>query len=98
MNGRRFLLGIFATAVLLCGTFTQNAAEGQAAATPKQVLVVNTGDASGSLGDLAGMEEVTRGKFGPRPYGIAVSRDGKTVAVGIEDEEKVKFFSLPEFK
>jgi DNA-binding beta-propeller fold protein YncE len=98
MNGQRFLLGIFVAAVLLCGAFTQNAAEGQAAATPKQVLVVNTGDASVSLVDLAGMKEVTRWKVGPRPYGIAVSRDGKTVAVGIEDEEKVKFFSLPEFK
>jgi len=65
--------------------------------TPKQVLVVNTQDASVSLVDLTTMKELSRHKVGPRPYGIAVSRDGQTVAVGIEDEECVKFFSLPEF-
>lgn len=68
-----------------------------AATAPKQVLVVNTQDASVSLVELATMKEVSRHKVGPRPYGIAVSRDGQTVAVGIEDEECVKFFSLPEF-
>lgn len=65
---------------------------------PKQVFVVNTGDASVSLVDLASMKEVKRYPVGPRPYGIAVSNDGKTVAVGVEDEECVKFFSLPDFK
>jgi YVTN family beta-propeller protein len=66
-------------------------------AMPKQVFVVNTGDASVSLVDLASMNEIKRYPVGPRPYGIAVSQDGKTVAVGIEDEECVKFFSLPDF-
>lgn len=65
---------------------------------PKQVFVVNTQDASVSLVDLESMKEVQRYPVGPRPYGIAVSRDGKTVAVGVEDEECVKFFSLPDFK
>jgi YVTN family beta-propeller protein len=65
---------------------------------PKQVFVVNTGDASVSLVDLANMKEAKSWKVGPRPYGIAVSKDGKTVAIGIEDEECVKFFSLPDFK
>ncbi len=65
---------------------------------PKQVFVVNTGDASVSLVDLATMKEVTQHKVGPRPYGIAVMRDGKSVAVGVEDEECVKFFSLPSFE
>ncbi len=71
---------------------------GSSGATPKQVFVVNTGDASVSLVDLESMKEMKRYPVGPRPYGIAVSRDGKTVAVGVEDEEKVKFFSLPEFQ
>src|SRR5262249_5185989 len=71
---------------------------GESGATPKHVFVVNTGDGSVSLVDLEAMKEVARHKVGPRPYGIAVSKDGKTVAVGIEDEEKVRFFSLPDFK
>jgi YVTN family beta-propeller protein len=68
-----------------------------AAGTLQQVLVVNTQDASVSLVDLATMKEIKRFPVGPRPYGIAVTRDGKTVAVGVEDEEQVKFFSLPDF-
>jgi DNA-binding beta-propeller fold protein YncE len=64
---------------------------------PTRVLVVNTQDASISLVDLESMREVSRHAVGPRPYGIAVSRDGATVAVGVEDEECVKFFSLPDF-
>jgi YVTN family beta-propeller protein len=66
-------------------------------ASPRQVLVVNTQDASVSLVDLASMREVKRHPVGPRPYGIAVAQDGKSVAVGVEDEEQVKFFSLPDF-
>ncbi|HLQ47168.1 MAG TPA: family 16 glycoside hydrolase, partial [Planctomycetaceae bacterium] len=65
--------------------------------SPTQVFVVNTGDGSVSQVDLATMKEVSRHPVGPRPYGIAVMRDGKSVAVGVEDEECVKFFSLPSF-
>ncbi len=65
---------------------------------PKQVFVVNTQDASVSLVDLATMKQVKRFPVGDRPYGIAVSQDGTTVAVGVEDEECVKFFSWPDFK
>jgi hypothetical protein len=65
---------------------------------PEQVFVVNTQGGSVSLVDLTTMKEAQRYEVGPRPYGIAVSRDGKTVAVGVEDEECVKFFALPEFK
>lgn len=65
---------------------------------PRKVLVVNTQDASVSIVDLASMKEEKRHPVGNRPYGIAVSKDGKTVAVGVEDEEKVKFYSLPDFK
>lgn len=43
------------------------------------------------------MKELNRYPVGPRPYGIAVTRDGKTVAVGVEDEEKVKFFDAADF-
>jgi YVTN family beta-propeller protein len=68
------------------------------AKAPSQVLAVNTGDGTLSVVDLATMKEIRQHKVGNRPYGIAVSRDGKTVAVGVEDEECVKFFSLPDFK
>lgn len=68
-----------------------------AAQPPRQILVVNTQDASVSLVDLATMKETKRFPVGTRPYGIAVLQDGQTVAVGVEDEEKVKFFSLPDF-
>ena len=64
---------------------------------PKQVLVVNTQDASVSVVDLTTMKEMARHQVGPRPYGIAISKDGQTVAVGVEDEECVKFYSLPDF-
>jgi YVTN family beta-propeller protein len=60
--------------------------------------VVNTQDASVSLLDLKGMKETRRFHVGPRPYGVAVSLDGKTVAVGVEDEEKVKFYDTTDFK
>ena len=65
---------------------------------PKHAFAVNTQDASVSLVDLAAMKERTRYEVGKRPYGIAVAQDGKTVCVGVEDEECVKFFSLPDFK
>lgn len=65
--------------------------------TPEQAVVVNTQDESVSVVGLATMKEVARHHVGPRPYGIAVTRDGQTVAVGVEDEECVKFFSFPEF-
>jgi DNA-binding beta-propeller fold protein YncE len=82
--------------VLAAATFTVQA--GPANTEPKQAFVVNTGDGTVSLVDLAAMKEVGKHKVGPRPYGIAVSQDGKTVAVGVEDEACVKFFSLPDFK
>src|SRR5262245_34108929 len=68
------------------------------APAPKEVLVVNTQDASVSRVDLGTMKEVKRYPVGPRPYGIAVTADGKRAAVGVEDDERVKFFALPEFK
>lgn len=66
--------------------------------SPKEVLVVNTQGESVSRVDLAAMKTLQSFPVGKRPYGIAVSADGKTVAVGVEDEECVKFFSFPEFK
>lgn len=73
-------------------------ARSQTASSPRQVFVVNTQDASMSLVDIATMKELRRIPVGPRPYGVVVSRDGKTVAVGVEDEEKVKFFDTADFK
>ncbi len=64
---------------------------------PREVLVVNTQDGSVSRVDLVAMKEVSRFPVGERPYGIAVTRDGKTVAVGVEAEEKVKFFATDGF-
>jgi YVTN family beta-propeller protein len=65
--------------------------------SPTQVFVVNTQDASVSRVELATMRELNRYPVGPRPYGIAVTMDGKTVAVGVEDEECVKFFDAADF-
>ncbi len=93
---REFISGAAAVAVpLVLGTPIGSAA---AATAPKEVLVVNTQDASVSRADLGTMKELKQYKVGQRPYGIAVTGDGKTVAVGVEDEECVKFFSLPDFK
>ena len=66
--------------------------------TPSRVFVVNTQDASVSLVDLKAMKEIRRFTVGQGPYGIAVSPDGRTVAVGVEDEEKVKFFDAADFR
>lgn len=66
--------------------------------TPRHVFVVNTQDASVSLVDIATMKEFRRIPVGPRPYGVVVSPDGQWVAVGVEDEEKVKFFNTKDFK
>jgi DNA-binding beta-propeller fold protein YncE len=62
---------------------------------PNKVFVVNTQDASVSLVDLKAMSEEKRFPVGQRPYGIAVMPDARTFAVGVEDEETVKFFALP---
>src|SRR5215210_5568657 len=97
MNGKQLAGAALVMGLLIWLAFSAHAGDTLDTA-PKQVFVVNTGDASVSLVDLTKMKEVQSWKVGPRPYGIAVSRDGKTVAIGIEDEEKVKFFSLPDFK
>lgn len=86
------------TRIALAGIVLLALASQVYAAEPQSALVVNTQDASVSLVDLQSMKEVKRFDVGARPYGIAVSKDQKTVAVGVEDEEKVKFFSLPDFK
>jgi len=63
---------------------------------PAKVFVVNTQDASISLVDLKTLKEEKRISVGKRPYGIAITPDARSVAVGVEDEEAVKFFSLPD--
>lgn len=68
------------------------------AADPTHVFVVNTQDASISLVELAGMTEVRRIPVGPRPYGVALTADGGMIAVGVEDEEKVKFLDTSTFE
>lgn len=89
---------IVAMVALVLGSVGQTIELAAILASPQQVLVVNTQDASVSQVDLTTMKELQRFPVGNRPYGIAVSQDGKTVAVGVEDEECVKFFSMPDFK
>lgn len=82
-----------ATAAAVLATTLALAAE----PAPHEVLVVNTQDASVSRVDLRALKEVARHPVGSRPYGIAVTRDGATVAVGVEDEETVKLFDARDF-
>ncbi len=92
---------IFVGAVILLTTFLCVPAQAQervAAEAPSQVFVVNTQDASVSLVDITTMKEIRRIPVGARPYGVVVSRDGRRLAVGVEDEEKVKFFDTVDFK
>jgi DNA-binding beta-propeller fold protein YncE len=93
---REFMAAAAATTIpLALGVPRAPAAD---AKTPKEVFAVNTQDASVSRVDLGSMKELKRYPVGQRPYGVAVTADGKSVAVGVEDEECVKFFSLPDFK
>ena len=64
---------------------------------PNQAFVVNTGDGTVSQIDLQNYKEIRKIEVGPRPYGVVLSRDGKTLAVGVEDEEKVKFLRTSDF-
>jgi YVTN family beta-propeller protein len=89
-------MGIALSMVLSAGNLP--AMESASAAAHNQVYVVNTGDGTVSLVDISAIKTIQTHKVGPRPYGIAITQDGKTVAVGVEDEERVKFFSLPDFQ
>ncbi len=92
---------VFFGGLMLLTTLLFVAAQAQervAAETPRQVFVVNTQDASVSLVDISTMKEIRRIPVGPRPYGVVVSRDGRRLAVGVEDEEKVKFYDTTDFK
>src|SRR5262249_7438395 len=97
MNTRRDFLAcsVAVAGTLVLGDSLLAGTEGEA--MPTFVFVVNTQDASVSLVNLATMKEEKRYPVGPRPYGIAVTRDGKTVAVGVEDDEKVRFFNAADF-
>ncbi len=70
----------------------------QANDSPRFVFVVNTGEETVSLVDLAAMKEVKQIKVGASPYGVAVSPDGKRIAIGVEGEGKVKFFDTTKFE
>lgn len=82
-------LNIFSTTVLAQEPIEQS---------PKFVFVVNTLGNSVSLVDLEIMKEIKQFKVGLEPYGIALSKDSKTVAVGVEGEGKVKFFDTTNYK
>lgn len=101
MNPHSSTLRLAVGAIVVCGVVLLSIAgsvSGAEPAAPAQVFVVNTQDASVSLVDLASMKELRRVPVGSTPYGIAVTNDGKTVAVGVEGEEKVKFFDTGEFR
>lgn len=87
------LFGWIVTGYACCGTLAVPAA----AETPKRVFVVNTQDASVSLVDLEAMKELRRIAVGEKPYGLVATQDGKTLAVGVEGEEKVKFLDTGTF-
>ena len=82
------------TVLLSCSVVLALSARADA---PQQVLVVNTGDQSVSLVDLETLREIKRFDVGASPYGVAVTRDGRTVAVGVEGEGKVKFYDAKDF-
>jgi len=65
------------------------------AADPPVVAVVNTGEGSVSFVDLEARREVRRLPVGERPYGVAFNRDRSALAVGVEGEEKLKFYRYP---
>ena len=48
-------------------------------AVPAQVFVVNTGDGTVSVVDIPTMKTAQTHNVGPRPYRIAITKDGKTV-------------------
>ena len=63
--------------------------------TAGRVFVVNAKDALVSLVDLKAMKEIRRFTVGQGPYGIAVSPDGKTVAVGVETDNHFRVLQDP---
>lgn len=92
MTHRRFVSWIALGIAAACSV------EASEERTPREVLVVNTQDGSVSRVDLTAMKEIGRFPVGERPYGIALTRKGDTVAVGVEGEEKVKFFTTDGFE
>ncbi len=69
-----------------------------AASGPAGVFVVNTKAASVSLIDLGTNTEIRKIPVGAEPYGVALLDSGKTLAVGVEGEQKVKFYEAKTFK
>ena len=63
-----------------------------------KAFVVNAADGTVSLVDLKQMKELSRFNVGKEPYGIAISQDGTTLIIGVEGEERVKFFDTRDFK
>ena len=68
------------------------------AATPRQVLTVNTKGGSVSLVDIRTMSTSKTVDVGPEPYAAVVTPDATMVAVGVEGEGKIAFLSLPDFE
>jgi len=67
-------------------------------AAPAGVYVVNTKGASVSLVDLGTQKELKRIPVGQTPYGVVVADQGSTLIVGVEGEEKLKFFDTKTFQ
>ncbi len=86
------------TLIHLGGLALLLAAPSRGASVPAGVFVVNTKSASVSLIDLKTNTEVRKIPVGSTPYGVALVQDGTTLAVGVEGEEKVKFYDTKAFK
>lgn len=61
-------------------------------------FVVNTLDGSVSVVNPHDMQETRRFAVGKRPYGIVVSAETGTIVVGVEGENKLKFFNSTSFE
>jgi len=84
---------------LACAAVMATATPKLSATTPlAKIFVVNTADSSISLVDLNTMKEVRRIPVGVRPYFVALSGDGKTLAVTVEGEDKIRFFDTRNFQ
>lgn len=63
-----------------------------------KIFMTHPADSSVSLIDLNTMKEIRKIHVGPNPYFPAVSGDGKTLAVTVEDEKKIKYYSTDNFE
>jgi DNA-binding beta-propeller fold protein YncE len=91
------LLGALAAIIIASGCFAIAVRAGQPVTTPSKIFIVNRMDSTVSYVDITTMKELKRIHVGPLPYFVALSGDGKTLAVTVEGEEKIKFYDVKSF-